>query len=626
MGNKLTLGSLFDGSGGFPLGAIISGIVPVWASEIEPFPIRVTTKRLPQVKHYGDVSKLSGGGLPPVDIITFGSPCQDMSIAGRRSGIAGERSGLFFEAVRIVKEMRDKTNGEYPRFVVWENVQGAFSSNKGEDFRCVIESLCQVKDREAHVPAPAKGKWVGAGSIVGDGYSVAWRTLDAQYWGVAQRRKRIYLVADFTGECAGKILFESEGVSGYSAESFRAWQGAANAAEVGIGAAGCICLNDQGGSNMDVTEGKTGTLRAEAHHPPCVLEQTLAIENHGTDGRVKISTDGVVQTLTSRMGTGGNNVPMALAAAACFDVSFTSEGTRNARQNCYETATARTIDTGGNPPDSNHGGVTVVYGICAKDSNSMKSGNPQSGFYESDTSRCLDGNGGNPSCSQGGMAVVAVQGSMIGRGVKNGPQGSGVSEDVSFTLNTADRHAVAYGIDRAAFNQGKNAKFGIAIEAELEPPMTARGANAIAQPRYSTSKDSFHTKALENLADTLVASDYKDPPTVNDLDNLAKYIVRRLTPAECARLQGFPSWWCDGLAVENPSEEEISFWQDVFETHRQTTANSAKPKSRNQIMKWLKKPYSDSAAYKMWGNGVALPCVYFVLAGIAYFAQNKSTK
>ena len=580
MGNKLTLGSLFSGSGGFELGGLIYGITPLWASEIEPFPIRVTTKRLPQVKHYGDVSKLSGGELPPVDIITFGSPCQDMSIAGKRNGLGGERSGLFFEAVRIVKEMRDKTDGEYPRFVVWENVQGAFSSNKGEDFRCVLESFCQVKDADAHVPAPAKGRWNGAGSIVGDGYTVAWRTLDAQYWGVSQRRKRIYLVADFAGECAGKILFESEGLSGYSAESFRAWQGAAGTAESGIGAPGCICLNDQGGDRMDVTEGTVSTLRAEAHHPPCVMEQTLAIENHGADGRVKISTDGVVQTLTSRMGTGGNNVPMALAGTACFDVRFTSEGTRNARQNCYETATARTIDTGGNPPDSN----------------------------------------------QGGVAVVAVQGSMIGRDAKNGPQGSGVGENVSFTLNTADRHAVAYGIDRAAFNQGKNAKFGIAIEAELEPPMTARGANAIAQLRYSTSKDSFHTKALEELVDTLVATDYKDPPTVNDMDGTAKYIVRRLTPAECARLQGFPVWWCDGLGVEKPSEEEISFWRGVFETHRQITNPTAKPRSRNQIVKWLKNPYSDSAAYKMWGNGVALPCVCFVLAGIAYFSQNKSTK
>ncbi len=159
MKNNLTLGSLFDGSGGFPLGGLISGITPLWASEVEPFPIRVTTKRLPQVKHLGDVSKINGGEIPPVDIITFGSPCQDMSIAGKREGLAGGRSSLFYEAVRIIKEMRCKTNGEYPRFVVWENVPGAFSSNKGEDFREVLKSLCEVKSTGVTVPEPPKGKW-----------------------------------------------------------------------------------------------------------------------------------------------------------------------------------------------------------------------------------------------------------------------------------------------------------------------------------------------------------------------------------------------------------------------------------------------------------------------------------
>lgn len=133
--NNLTLGSLFDGSGGFPLGGLISSITPVWASEIEPFPIRVTTKRLPQVKHYGDISKMNGAEIPPVDIITFGSPCQDMSIAGKRDGLSGSRSSLFYEAVRIIKEMRCKTNGQKPRFIVWENVPGAFSSNKGEAYQ-----------------------------------------------------------------------------------------------------------------------------------------------------------------------------------------------------------------------------------------------------------------------------------------------------------------------------------------------------------------------------------------------------------------------------------------------------------------------------------------------------------
>lgn len=226
--NNLTLGSLFDGSGGFPLAGIISGVTPVWASEVEPFPIRITTKRLPQVKHYGDVSQMDGGEIEPVDIITFGSPCQDMSIAGKREGLEGSRSSLFYEAIRIVKEMREATNGEYPKYIIWENVTGAFSSNKGEDFRAVLEAVCSVKENKADIPRYEK--WPNAGLVMADDFSVAWRVFDAQYWGVPQRRKRIYLVADFDGQCAGKILFESEGVSGHPFEGFKAWQGTATGA------------------------------------------------------------------------------------------------------------------------------------------------------------------------------------------------------------------------------------------------------------------------------------------------------------------------------------------------------------------------------------------------------------
>lgn len=262
MENKqLTLGSLFDGSGGFPLGGLLTGqITPVWSSEIEPFAIRVTTKRLPQVKHYGDVSAISGADLPPVDIITFGSPCQDMSIAGKRDGLDGSRSSLFYEAIRIVKEMRCKTNGEKPRFIVWENVPGAFSSNKGQDFKAVLEAVICVKEPAASVPAPEKKGWPDADYYVGDGWSVAYRVFDAQWWGVPQRRKRIYLVADFADQSAPEILFNSEGLSRYSAEGFRAWQRAAAGAEGCTGEAGCngaggrICLNDQGGTQMDVSE------------------------------------------------------------------------------------------------------------------------------------------------------------------------------------------------------------------------------------------------------------------------------------------------------------------------------------------------------------------------------------
>ena len=197
--SRLTLGSLFDGSGGFPLGGLLAGIKPLWASEIEPFPIRVTTKRLPSVKHLGDISTVDGSKIEPVDIITFGSPCTDMSVAGKRAGLDGRQSCLFYQAIRIVKEMRCATDGKYPRFIVWENVPGAFSSNKGEDFKAVLEAVCSVKDESISVPGPPKGRWANAGSIVADGFSLAWRVFDSQFWGIPQRRKRIYLVADFAG-------------------------------------------------------------------------------------------------------------------------------------------------------------------------------------------------------------------------------------------------------------------------------------------------------------------------------------------------------------------------------------------------------------------------------------------
>ena len=570
MENKnLTLGSLFDGSGGFPLGGLISGITPLWASEIEPFPIRVTTKRLPQMKHYGDVSAQSGTDLPPVDIITFGSPCQDMSVAGKRGGLDGERSSLFYQAVRIVKEMRCKTNGKYPRFVVWENVQGAFSSNKGEDFRAVLSSMCKIKREDYAVPELPNGKWDNAGCIMGEDFSLAWRLFDAQYWGVPQRRKRIYLVADLDGGSAGKILFESEGVSGYTPQGFRSWQRTARSAEKSVGASS-LCLNDQGGQRMDVTEDFTATLCAASNHPP------LVFENHSQDTRYKGPLS-VAQTVSSTYGMGGNNQPFVLETPKTMKIRSGCEGggkgaliqeNKSATLSCNNDQTVF---------------VPKCYGICSKDSNSMKSDNPHSGFYKAETSRCLDANGGNPSCNQGGMAVVAVQGSMIGRAEKNGPQGSGIREDVSFTLNTADRHAVAHV--------------------------------------YSTSKNSYHTEAEENLANTLVATDYKDPLTAAEEP---QYIIRRLTPTECARLQGFPDWWCDDLGTENPTEDDIAYWSEVFETYRKIMGTSTRPKTKKQIIKWLKDPYSDAAEYKMWGNGVALPNVCFVLAGIVYYAQQSS--
>lgn len=633
MNKNLTLGSLFDGSGGFPLGGLLSGITPVWASEVEPFPIMVTSRRLPFMKHYGDISQMNGGEIEPVDIITFGSPCTDMSIAGRRAGLEGKQSVLFYEAIRIIKEMRCKTNGKYPRWICWENVPGAFSSNKGEDFRAVLEAVIGVVCEGTEVPMPEKNRWPYADLYMGDGWSLAYRTLDAQYWGVPQRRRRIYLVADFAGGSAGEILFESEGVSGYSAESFRTWQRTARGASPCVGATGfdgyngdltgdvtatlgvnCgmstgrngIVLNDQGGNRMDVTHEVTCTLRAESHHPP------LVFENHSQDTRYTGPLE-KAQTVSATYGMGGNNQPFVVESPKTLKIRNGCEGggkgaliqeDKSATLSCNNDQTVF---------------VPKAYGICSKDSNAMKSDNPHSGVYEADTSRTIDRGGGNPSCNQGGIAIVesyALQGSMIGREDKNGPQGDGVNKDVAFTLNTVDRHAVyamttgyyaqvskeqaptllsrdykdaaiinepCYGIDRSAFNQGMNAQFSPSFEKELSPTLVAKGPGAA----------------------------------------FTGYTVRRLTPTECARLQGFADWWCSDLGVENPSEEEIDRWEAVFETFRQLTDASKKPKTRKQIAKWLKDPYADAAEYKMWGNGVALPCVFFVLSGIAWAAEKE---
>ena len=602
--NNLTLGSLFSGSGGFELGAVLSGITPIFTAEVEPFPIRLTTKRFPNMKHYGDVSKLNGAEVPPVDIITFGSPCQDMSVAGKRSGLGGARSSLFYQAVRIVKEMRCKTNGKYPRFVVWENVPGAFSSNKGGDFKAVREEICKIKDE--HISVPQSDKWTNAGEIVADGFSLAWRVLDVQYWGVPQRRKRIYLVADFAATSAGKILFESEGVSGYPPKGICPWQGTAGDFEGCTGAAGTVCLNDQGGNRMDVTEGMTCTLRAESNHPP------LVFENHSQDTRYTGPLE-QAPTVLSTYGTGGNNQPFVLETPKTLKIRSGCEG--GGKGALIQDDLSATL--GCNNDQTLF--VPKAYGICSKDSNSMKSDNPHSGIYEADTSRTLDANGGNPACNQGGIVVVE------GNGSRPSHKGDGYKEsDVMYTLNTTEQHAVVYAIDRESYNCGQNyaRKMGIS-EDGINSTLNAQGPSAVAAPVYSSSKASFFTSAEEELANTLVATDYKDPPIVNDMSDVPEYIVRRLTPTECARLQGFPSWWCSDLDTAEPTEKEIKWWRDVFETHRHIMGTSSKSKSEKQIVKWLQHPHSDSAEYKMWGNGISLPVVVFVFAGIVWASGLK---
>lgn len=378
--------SLFDGSGGFPLAASLCGIEPVYAAEVEPYPIAVTNNRFPKMKHLGDVSKVKGGEIEPVDIITFGSPCQDMSIAGKRAGLKhadiGDeettRSGLFLEAIRIIKEMREATNGVYPRYAIWENVPGAFSSNRGEDFRTVLDEFIKIVEKDAVMPDVPKAGWPYADCYSGNGWSLAYRVFDAQYWGVPQRRRRIYLVADFRGQRAGEILLKPEGLRRISAQSGTQGQETARCAKNSVGTA----IGGVDRYNQSFLPGLAQTLRAPG---------------------------------------GGDCTPTVLAPV-------------------------------------------------------------------------------------GKEKTVAVP---------------------------------------------------------------------------------------------------------------VHYIVRRLTPTECARLQGFPDLWGYLDKKESFTDEEYKFWLEVRNTYERINNKAVKDYTKAQMLSWYNKLHSDSAEYKMWGNGIALPNALYVMQGIA---------
>lgn len=458
----LTLGSLFDGSGGFPLAALNAGMRPVWASEVEPFPILVTTTRLPGVTHLGDVTQLDGAAVEPVDVVTFGSPCQDLSVAGRRGGLAGERSGLFFHAVRIIKEMREASHGRYPRYGIWENVPGAFSSNKGADFAAVLTSLVQVVDPTApRVPVPAGG-WPYAGCLVGGGFSLAWRVLDAQYFGLAQRRRRIYLVCDFAGQSAPEILFDPEGLPG----------------NLGPGSE----------ETQDHAPTPQGSARSRGGDVAYAMRMRSGKPGGGKGPLVQRNMSGTLATRPDQILFAPHPAP-ALSPG---------EGRVFALNSIHDQRRA-----GGH------------YG------------------YEAAVSKTLDVKGGEPTCHQGGMVIL--------------------------------------------------------------------------EPVYAASKADFFTRATHNLAGALLASDYTDPPMVAS----SSLRPRRLTPLECARLQGFPDDWCDQLAITDPTETQLDYWTGIWAAWNQI--RGVKPRSRKQVAAWLANPASDSAQYKLWGNGIALPVAEHVL-------------
>lgn len=574
MTQEITMGSLFSGSGGFELAGSIFGIRPIWASEIEPFPILVTTKNFPEMKHLGDINKLNGADLEPVTIIAGGSPCQDMSIAGKREGLDGSRSNLFREQIRIIKEMResDRAAGRTgtqirPRYMVWENVPGAFSSNKGKDFQAVLQEIVSITDEESNVPLPPKGKWQTAGCIMGDHFSIAWRVLDAQYWGVPQRRKRIYLVADFGGNTAPKILFEREGLSGNFTESREAWQRTAGDIKTGTHKAGtddveCYDISDRRrvADKSEVSPTLTTKMGTGGNNVPIVLE------NHPQDCRVTIAEDGNVPTLTSRMGTGGGNVPMIMNEVRAVDqrnLSLGNDKSETLHGSDHGSSVGTIIE-----PMALH--ITQDPTVFEGKAPCLTQGNPKTGQATVGVAIPI---ADKATRYKGGGSTRNNDGSANGLGI--GEPGAPAN-----TLTAADRHGVA----------------------------------CFAQQAIGEYEESEKASCLKRR-------DYKDS---TDLI-LWEYIIRRLTPLECCRLQGFPDNWAEELGITEPTQEDIDHWREVFRTQMEAMGESKKEKTDNQICKWLKDPESDSAKYKMWGNGIALPCAMFVMEGIAMILSREDT-
>lgn len=529
----MKLMSLFDGSGGFPLAASLCGIEPVYAAEVEPYPIAVTKNRFPKMKHLGDVSKVKGGEIEPVDIITFGSPCQDMSIAGKRAGLKhadmGDdettRSGLFLEAIRIIKEMREATNGVYPRYAIWENVPGAFSSNRGEDFRTVLEEFIRVKEKDAVMPAVPQAGWAYADCISGDGWSIAYRVFDAQYWGVPQRRRRIYLVADFRGECAQEILFKRESLRGYFEAGRTPWQGIAADAQNCVGTA--IGAVDR--YNQSFLPGLAQTLRAPG---------------------------------------GGDCTPTVLAPVAVY---------------CHQ---GNGIDRAGK--------CLTTYSFDSLSSNSMKSKNPHSGCRAVEIAKTLDTGYPDPSKNQGGQQISVC------------------TDGKSPTLRAEAHGNAPYVINKKTLvydTRGNGA-------GETVPTITGDHNNRITDYTALCCEAVVYDGA--NITSPLNKTNPQagDPCHTISTDS-RNYIVRRLTPTECARLQGFPDWWGEIPKKDNLTDDEYVFWLNARNTYAKINNKTTKEYSKEQMLSWYNKLHSDSSEYKMWGNGIALPNALYVMQGIA---------
>ena len=579
--------------------------------------------------HLGDITKIKGDNIPQVDVITFGSPCQDLSIAGKRAGLSGERSGLFMEAVRIIKEMREATNGEYPKYAVWENVPGAFSSNKGEDFRAVLEELARIKEAGISIPGPDKSKWAKAGLITGDDWSIAWRTMDAQYWGVPQRRLRISLVLDLTGGCAGEILFEPENLRGHFAPGITPGQATAGAVGNGAGTADCtdaIPINLQIATRHKSLGERTGLGVGHAGDAAYTLQE-------GHEHGVCCPDIAKAYTLKIRSGCEGGGKGALVQTEKSATLSTLQDQTLFVAE------------------------PSKAYSFDSLASNSMKSSNPHSGCREVEIAKTLDTSPPDPAKNQGGIAIVeptfCIQGNTIDRADTAGANGAGVKEDVCYTLNTIDRPAVAFALD--CRNMTANEELSATLQAKGNGGQSLNYINPVAEPLIydargngdgttSPTMTGDHNSRVtdytaitlqgDTVAGALLARDYKGPgradslgrviaqPVGADLYNgtltgdkavtlttatgqggantgpsviekIIRWIVRRLTPTECERLQGYPDGWTD-----------LGEWIDSKgKTHKD----------------------ADTPRYKALGNSIALPQWYYVLGGISDRLPDNAT-
>lgn len=516
------------------------------------------------MKHLGDITKIHGDQIEPVDCITFGSPCQDLSIAGRRAGLAGERSGLFMEAVRIIKEMRSSTNEMHPTFAVWENVPGAFSSNGGEDFRTVLEELARVEQPDASIPRPPReGRWSKAGAIAGNGWSLAWRQLDAQYWGktiydgrtgsvlrmgTPQRRKRIALVANFGGQRAGEILFEREGLPGHFDESVQTREEATgfagncpsgNDSMVGE----VIPINTQTATRYKSLGERTGLGVGESGDPAYTLQAThehgvcYCIQGNVADrlGSTKMNGAGVAE-----------NVSYTLNTVDHHAVAYAAESGENFQPVVLESNQAHATAT--------------QTGICPTLPASMGMGG---GYIPMITDRKVFDARGNGD----GKIVPTITGDHQNR--------------------ITDYTAIAVDL------------YNGTVTGDTATSITCRSIASHSGPQvmesYGIGNGQAHASVTKEKSGTLDTMHDAQAVAIEHMELPKKiaWIVRRLTPTECERLQGYPDGYTD-----------IGDWTDS---------------------KGKKHKYADSPRYKALGNSIALPQWFWLVQKMRPYMKEKPT-